>query len=165
MALGTEGLANRKTQEGGTHPDRHAQFEHLNAQAAAFLAAGEPVVSVDAKKKELVGDFKNLGREWQPQGVPEEVRVDGFPIKGLGRVTPSGVDDLGRNAGWVNVGIDHDTAAFAVESLRRWWNEIGRQQYPEAKRLLGSRGWRGQQWLAGAFSGSGNCSSWPMRQA
>jgi hypothetical protein len=152
MPLGTGGLANRKTQEGGTHPDRNAQFAHLNAQAAAFLAAGEPVVSVDAKKKELVGDFKNPGREWQPQGVPQEVRVYDFPIKGLGRVTPYGVYDLGRNAGWVNVGIDHDTAAFAVESLRRWWNELGRQQYPAAKRLLisadggGSNGSRVRLW-------------------
>ena len=151
-ALGYSLQANRKTQEGGTHPDRNAQFEHLNAQAAAFLAAGEPVVSVDAKKKELVGDFKNPGREWQPQGVPEEVRVYDFPIKGLGRATPYGVYDLGRNAGWVNVGMDHDTAAFAVESLRRWWNEVGRQQYPEAKRLLisadggGSNGSRVRLW-------------------
>jgi len=144
--------ANRKTQEGGTHPDRNAQFEHLNAQAVAFLAAGEPVVSVDAKKKELVGDFKNPGREWHPQGVPQEVRVYDFPIKGLGRATPYGVYDLGRNAGWVNVGMDHDTAAFAVESLRRWWNEVGRQQYPAAKRLLisadggGSNGSRVRLW-------------------
>jgi Rhodopirellula transposase DDE domain len=151
-ALGYSLLANRKTQEGGTHADRNAQFEHLNAQAAAFLAAGEPAVSVDAKKKELVGDFKNPGREWQPQGVPEEVRVYDFPIKGLGRATPYGVYDLGRNTGWVNVGIDHDTAAFAVESLRRWWNGSGRQQYPAAKRLLisadggGSNGSRVRLW-------------------
>jgi transposase len=151
-ALGYSLQANRKTQEGGTHTDRNAQFEHLNAQAAAFVAAGEPAVSVDAKKKELVGDFKNPGREWQPQGVPEQVRVYDFPIKGLGRATPYGVYDLGRNAGWVNVGIDHDTAAFAVESLRRWWNESGRQQYPEATRLLisadggGSNGSRVRLW-------------------
>jgi transposase len=151
-ALGYSLQANRKTQEGGTHADRNAQFEHLNAQAAAFLAAGEPAVSVDAKKKELVGDFKNPGREWQPQGVPEEVRVYDFPIKGLGRATPYGIYDLGRNTGWVNVGMDHDTAAFAVESLRRWWNESGRQQYPEAKRLLisadggGSNGSRVRLW-------------------
>jgi len=151
-ALGYSLQANRKTQEGGTHADRNAQFEHLNAQAAAFLAAGEPAVSVDAKKKELVGDFKNPGREWQPQGVPEHVRVYDFPIKGLGRATPYGVYDLGRNAGWVNVGMDHDTAAFAVESLRRWWHGNGRQQYPEAKRLLisadggGSNGSRVRLW-------------------
>jgi transposase len=144
--------ANRKTNEGGDHPDRDAQFEHVNAQAEAFLAAGEPVVSVDAKKKELVGDFKNPGREWQPQGKPEQVRVYDFPIKGLGRATPYGVYDLGRNMGWVNVGMDHDTAAFAVESIRRWWSEVGQFQYPEAKRLLisadggGSNGSRVRLW-------------------
>ena len=123
--LGYSLQANCKTQEGEMHPDRDAQFEHLNAQAQAFLAAGEPVVSVDAKKKELVGDFKNPGREWHPQGEPEEVRVYDFPIPGLGRATQYGVYDLGRTAGWVNVGMDHDTAAFAVESIRRWWNEVG----------------------------------------
>jgi transposase len=144
--------ATRKTREGGTHPDRDAQFEHLNTQAEAFLSAGDPVVSVDAKKKELVGDFKNPGREWHLQGKPEEVRVYDFPIKGLGRATPYGVYDLARNAGWVNVGIDHNTAAFAVESIRSWWNEVGRQQYPEAKRLLlsadggGSNGSRVRLW-------------------
>src|SRR5947209_2594903 len=151
-ALGYSLQANRKTQEGGTHADRNAQFEHLNAQAAAFLAAGEPAVSVDAKKKELVGDFKNPGREWQPQGVPEEVRVYDFRINGLGRATPYGVYDLGCIAGLVNVGIDHDTAAFAVESLRRWWNEVGSHQYPQATRLLisadggGSNGSRVRLW-------------------
>jgi transposase len=150
--LGYSLQANRKTREGGTHPDRDAQFEHLNAQAEAFLAAGEPVVSVDAKKKELVGDFKNAGREWRPQGEPEQVQVYDFPIPGLGRATPYGVYDLGRNTGWVNVGIDHNTAAFAVESIRRWWNEVGRQQYPQAKRLLisadggGSNGSRVRLW-------------------
>src|SRR2546421_966377 len=135
-AMGYRLQALRKTREGGEHPDRDGQFEHLNAQAAAFLAAGEPAVSVDAKKKELVGDFKNPGREWHPQGEAEEVRVYDFPIKGLGRATPYGVYDLGRNAGWVNVGIDHNTAAFAVESIRSFWNKVGRHQYPEAKRLL-----------------------------
>jgi transposase len=157
--LGYRLQANRKTREGGDHPDRDAQFAHLNAQAAAHLSAGDPVVSVDAKKKELVGDFKNGGREWHPKGEPEEVRVYDFPIAGLGRATPYGVYDLARNAGWVNVGLDHDTAAFAVESLRRWWNEVGRSQYPQAKRLLisadggGSNGsrvrlwkWELQQW-------------------
>lgn len=151
-ALGYSLQANRKTREGGTHPDRDAQFEHLNAQAEAFLAAGEPVVSVDAKKKELVGDFKNAGREWRPQGEPEQVRVYDFPIPELGRATPYGGYDLGRNTGWVNVGIDHNTAAFAVESIRRWWKEVGRQQYPQAKRLLisadggGSNGSRVRLW-------------------
>src|SRR5260221_5109505 len=134
--LGYSLQANRKTREGGDHPDRDAQFEYVNAQAERFLAAGEPVVSVDAKKKELVGDFKNPGREWRPQGEPQEVRVYDFPISGLGRSTPYGVYDLGQNAGWVNVGMDHDTAAFAVESLRRWWQAVGQEQYPEAKRLV-----------------------------
>jgi len=150
--LGYSLQANRKTREGGDHPDRDAQFAYVNAQAERFLAAGEPVVSVDAKKKELVGDFKNPGREWRPQGEPEEVRVYDFPIAGLGRATPYGVYDLGQNAGWVNVGMDHDTAAFAVESLRRWWNAVGQEQYPEAKRLLisadggGSNGSRVRLW-------------------
>jgi len=150
--LGYSLQALRKTREGGEHPDRDGQFEHLNAQAAASLSAGEPAVSVDAKKKELVGDFKNPGREWHPQGEAEEVRVYDFPIKGLGRATPYGVYDLGRNAGWVNVGIDHTTAAFAVQSLRSWWNEMGQQQYPQATRLLisadsgGSNGSRVRLW-------------------
>jgi transposase len=122
--LGYSLQAARKTREGGEHPDRNAQFEHINAQVEAFLAAGEPVVSVDAKKKELVGDFKNAGREWHLQREPEEVRVYDFPIPGLGRATPYGVYDVGQNAGWVNVGIDHDTAAFAVESIQRWWKAI-----------------------------------------
>jgi transposase len=150
--LGYSLQANRKTRQGGEHPDRDGHFEHLNAQAAAFLAAGEPVVSVDAKKRELVGDFKNPGREWPPQGEAEEVRVYDFPIKDLGRATPYGVYDLGRNAGWVNVGIDHTTAAFAVESIRRWWNEVGQHQYRKATRLLisadggGSNGSRVRLW-------------------
>lgn len=150
--LGYSLQANRKTREGGDHPDRDAQFEYVNAQVQAFLACGEPVVSVDAKKKELVGDFKNNGREWRPQGEPEQVRVYDFPIKGLGRATPYGVYDVGANTGWVNVGIDHDTAAFAVESIRRWWNEVGQMQYPEAKKLLisadggGSNGSRVRLW-------------------
>ncbi len=150
--LGYSLQANRKTREGGDHPDRDAQFEYINAQAESFLAEGSPVVSVDAKKKELVGDFKNAGREWCPQGEPEQVRVYDFPISGLGRATPYGVYDLGQNAGWVNVGMDHDTATFAVESIRRWWNAVGQDQYPEAKRLLisadggGSNGSRVRLW-------------------
>jgi transposase len=157
--LGYSLQANRKTREGGDHPDRNEQFAYLNAQAEAYLSAGEPVVSVDAKKKELVGDFKNAGREWRPQGEPQQVRVYDFPIAGLGRATPYGVYDLAQNAGWVNVGIDHDTAAFAVESLRRWWQAVGQEQYPQAKRVLisadggGSNGsrvrlwkWELQQW-------------------
>jgi len=143
---------NRKTREGGDHPDRDAQFAHINEQATAFLAAGEPVISVDAKKKELVGDFKNGGREWQPKGTPEEVRVYDFPIKELGRVTPYGVYDLAANAGWVSVGIDHDTAAFAVATIRRWWAQTGHARYPQAHRLLitadggGSNGSRTRLW-------------------
>ncbi len=127
---------NRKTREGADHPDCDAQFGHINQTAAAYLAAGDPVISVDAKKKELVGDFKNGGREWRPKGQPEEVRVHDFKIPELGRVTPYGVYDLAANAGWVNVGIDHDTAAFAVGSIRRWWEQVGCACYPHARRLL-----------------------------
>jgi transposase len=150
--LGYSLQANRKTREGSEHLDRNAQFEHLNAQTRLFLAQGEPVISVDAKKKELVGDFKNAGREWHPEGEPEQVRVYDFPIPGLGRATPYGIYDLEHNSGWVNVGIDHDTAAFAVESIHQWWNEEGKQRYPEAKRLLisadggGSNGSRVRLW-------------------
>src|SRR5947209_5846474 len=150
--LGYSLQVNRKTREGGDHVDRDTQFEHLNAQAQAFLAAGEPAISVDAKKKELVGEFKNGGREWRPEGEPEQVRVYDFPIRGVGRATPYGVYDLAQNAGWVNVGIDHETAAFAVESIRRWWNAVGKSQYPQAKRLLisadggGSNGSRVRLW-------------------
>ena len=144
--------ATRKTREGGDHPDRNAQFAHINQTAATFLAAGDPVISVDAKKKELVGDFKNGGREWQPKGEPEAVRVYDFKIPELGRVTPYGVYDLAANAGWVSVGIDHDTAAFAVASIGRWWEQTGRSRYPQARRLLitadggGSNGSRNRLW-------------------
>jgi len=144
--------ANRKTREGESHPDRDAQFAHINALAQEALAAGHPVISVDAKKKELVGDFKNPGREWQPQGQPEEVRVYDFKIPDLGRAIPYGIYDLAANAGWVNVGIDHDTAAFAVESIRRWWQHAGHERYPDARRLLitadggGSNGSRNRLW-------------------
>ena len=144
--------ANRKTREGDDHPDRDAQFAHINTTAQAFLAAGEPVISVDAKKKELVGDFKNGGREWRPKGHPEEVRVHDFKIPELGRVTPYGVYDLAANTGWVSVGIDHDTAAFAVATIRRWWEHSGRTRDPAATRLLitadggGSNGSRMRLW-------------------
>jgi hypothetical protein len=144
--------ANRKTIEGKGHPDRNAQFEHINRKVRAALKAGEPVISVDAKKKELVGDFKNAGREWRPEGDPEPVRVYDFVIPGLGRVTPYGVYDMARNAGWVNVGTDHDTSAFAVASIRRWWDSMGRAHYPLATRLLitadggGSNGSRVRLW-------------------
>ncbi len=150
--LGYSLQGNRKTREGSSHPDRDAQFAHLNATAAAFIAAGEPVISVDTKKKGLVGDFKNGGQEWRPQGEPEAVRTHDFAIPGLGRVSPYGVYDLAANAGWVNVGIDRDTAAFAVESIRRWWHGSGRARYPRARRLLitadggGSNGSRVRLW-------------------
>jgi hypothetical protein len=143
---------NRKTREGGEQPDRDTQFAHLNQTAGAFLAAGDPVISVDAKKKELVGDFKNGGREWQPKGQPEAVQVYDFPSKELGRVTPYGVYDLAANAGWVSVGIDHDTAAFAVATIRHWWEQTGQARYPQAQRLLitadggGSNGSRTRLW-------------------
>jgi DDE family transposase len=127
---------NRKTQEGSSHPDRNAQFEHINAQVAACQRRGQPVVSVDSKKRELIGDFKNAGREWQPGGRPEEVRTKDFPDKQLGKVTPSGVYDVTLNEGWVSVGIDHNTAQFATETIRRWWREMGRQAYPQARELL-----------------------------
>ena len=144
--------ANSKTLEGGAHPDRDAQFAYLNQQAQTALDAGEPVISVDAKKKELVGDFKNGGRELRPKGDPEQVRVYDFVDKELGRVTPYGIYDLAENTGWVNVGIDHDTAAFAVESIRRWWQGMGQAHYPQAKGLLinadggGSNGSRVRLW-------------------
>ena len=141
-----------KTLEGNQHPDRDAQFHYLNDQVKAFLEAGQPVVSVDAKKKELVGPFKNGGREWQPQGQPEPVNVHDFPDKQVGKAIPSGVYDVGRNAGWVTVGRDHATAAFAVASLRRWRQAVGMGAYQGAERLLicadggGSNGYRVRLW-------------------
>jgi DDE family transposase len=144
--------ANRKTKEGDSHPDRDAQFARINTQTAAALAEKQPVISVDTKKKELVGDFRNNGREYRPQGNPEEVRVHDFLIKELGRAVPYGVYDLAANAGWVSVGVDHDTAAFAVNSIRQWWQAVGRTRYPDATRLLitadggGSNGSRVRLW-------------------
>jgi hypothetical protein len=144
--------ANSKTREGASHPDRDAQFRHIDRLARAALRNHQPVISVDTKKKELVGDFKNGGREWRPKGDPEQVRVHDFLIKELGRAVPYGVYDLAADAGWVSVGIDHDTAAFAVQSIRRWWQEIGRRRYPQAKRLMitadagGSNGPRLRLW-------------------
>ena len=128
--------ANRKTQEGTHHADRNAQFEHINGRVRSQLEAGQPAVSVDTKKKELVGNFKQAGREWRPQGQPVTVNVHDFPHLGEGKAIPYGVYDLGRNQGWVSVGIDHDTAAFAVTTLRRWWREMGRRRYPQARSLL-----------------------------
>jgi hypothetical protein len=128
--------ANRKTQEGSSHPDRNAQFEYINQQVMAFQKQHQPVVSVDTKKKELVGEFKNAGQEWQPQGHPERVKVHDFPDKKLGKAIPYGVYDLASNEGWVSVGIDHDTAQFAAASIRRWWQEMGCRRFPRATRLL-----------------------------
>ena len=150
--LGFSLQANQKTREGASHPDRNAQFEHINAEVKAFQAAGQPVISVDTKKKELVGDFKNGGRELRPKGQPEPVRVHDFIIPELGKAVPYGVYDVAANAGWVNLGISHDTAAFAVESIRRWWHELGVARYPNATRLLinadcgGSNGVRVRLW-------------------
>ncbi len=127
--------ANRKTREGDSHPDRDAQFAHLNESVRVALAAGEPVISVDTKKKELVGDFKNAGVVWRPQGQPEEVRVHDFLIKQLGRAVPYGIYDLAANAGWVSVGMSCDTSAFAVQTIRHWWQDVGRLRYPHATRL------------------------------
>jgi hypothetical protein len=124
--------ANRKTREGSRHPDRDAQFQHINATVKAAIAAGQPAISVDTKKKELVGDFKNNGRELRRQGDPEEVRVHDFKIPELGKVAPYGVYDIAANHGWVSVGIDADTGAFAVESIRRWWYKLGTSRYPDA---------------------------------
>jgi len=134
--LGYSLQANRKVLEGTSHPDRNAQFEHTHAQVQEFQSQGQPVISVDTKKKELIGDFKNGGRELRPAGAPEAVRVHDFVDPELGKANPYGVYDLTHNLGWVNVGIDHDTAAFAVESIRRWWRLMGQPLYPEAHRLL-----------------------------
>jgi hypothetical protein len=144
--------ANRKTTEGDSHPDRDAQFGYINTQVTTALAEQQPVISVDTKKKQLVGDFRNNGREYRPQGNPEEVRVHDFLIKELGRAVPYGIYDLAANSGWVSVGVDHDTAAFAVNSIRQWWRTVGRARYPEATRLLitadggGSNGSRVRLW-------------------
>jgi hypothetical protein len=151
-ALGYSLQSNRKTIEGKGHPDRDAQFQYINRRVKAFQRQGQPVVSVDAKKKELVGQFRNGGREWQPEGQPEEVDVYDFAKKDLGKALPYGVYDQTTNSGWVSVGVDHDTAEFAVETLRRWWRNMGRRVYPHAERLLitadggGSNGTRCRLW-------------------
>jgi len=128
--------ANRKTREGSSHPDRNAQFEYINRQVSAFHRRGQPVISVDTKKKELVGEFKNPGAEWHPQGRAETVSVHDFPDPKLGKAIPYGVYDLASNEGWVSVGIDHDTAEFACASIQRWWNEMGSVRFPRATELL-----------------------------
>ena len=142
----------RKTREGMSHPDRNAQFEYINAQVKDFQQRGQPVISVDTKKKELVGDFANGGREYQPQGVPEQVRVHDFVDKRLGKAIPYGVYDMTHNCGWVSVGVDHDTAAFAVATVQQWWQRMGQQMYPQAQHVLitadggGSNGSRSRLW-------------------
>jgi transposase len=144
--------ANRKTREGIDHPDRNAQFEHINTRVKAFQSMGCPVISVDTKKKENVGNFKNAGQEYRPKGQPEEVAVHDFPDKLLGKAAPYGIYDLTQNAGWVNVGISHDTATFAVNSIRQWWVSMGCQVYSKANKLLitadagGSNGYRLRLW-------------------
>jgi hypothetical protein len=150
--LGFSLQGNKKTLEGASHPDRDQQFEYINTRIKEFQKTAQPVISVDCKKKELVGDFKNGGRELRPQGDPEPVRVHDFKIPELGKVAPYGVYDVTANAGWVNVGIDHDTAAFAVESIRRWWQALGKKRYLSATSLLitadcgGSNGVRVRLW-------------------
>ena len=147
--------ANRKTKDGSSHPDRNAQFEYINGRVQDFQTRGQPVVSVDTKKKELIGNFRNPGREWHRQGHPEEVRTKSFPDEALGEVVPGGVYDLTANQGWVSVGIDHNTAAFAKETIRRWWQEMGSPLYPDATELLitvdsgGSNSVRGRLWKVG----------------
>jgi transposase len=144
--------SNRKVREGDSHPDRNAQFEHISAEVMAFQRHSQPVVSVDTKKKELVGDFRNGGREWRPQGEPDEVRVHDFQDPVLGKAIPYGVYDVTNNQGWVSVGIDHDTATFAAEAIRRWWRKMGVKRFPNAKKLLitadggGSNGSRCRLW-------------------
>src|SRR5438067_5730711 len=145
---------NAKTIEGKQHPDRDAQFRYINEQVKAHQGTADPVISVDTKKKELVGEFKNAGREWRPKGEPAAARTHDFPGDSAGKAVPYGVYDLTANAGWVSVGTDHDTAAFAVESIRRWWKAAGSSDYPLARRLLitadagGSNGYRTRAWKA-----------------
>jgi len=144
--------ANAKTIEGGQHPDRDAQFSYLNEQASEHLAAGDPVISVDTKKKELVGQYKNGGSQWRPSRNPERVKTHDFPDQQLGKAIPYGVYDIAANSGWVSVGADHDTAAFAVATIRRWWQAVGADRYPHAEKLLitadagGSNGYRTRLW-------------------
>lgn len=150
--LGYSLQANSKSIEGAGHPDRNAQFEHIDRKVRSYLESGDPVISVDTKKKELVGSFKNGGRELRPKGQPEKVNVHDFVDPSLGRAVPYGVYDIGENAGWVSVGVDHDTGAFAVQSIRNWWYTMGSQVHPKARRLLitadagGSNGPRLRLW-------------------
>jgi hypothetical protein len=151
-ALGYSLQANAKTREGVSHPDRDQQFRYLNAYVKRYLNSQRPVISVDTKKKELVGSYKNAGQTWRPKGAPEAVNMHDFPDKELGKAVPYGVYDVGHNVGWVNVGCDHDTASFAIESIRRWWVHIGQPLYPRVRTLLicadsgGSNGYRVRLW-------------------
>jgi len=144
--------SNRKTQEGNQHPERNQQFQQIARQVEAFQQQHRPVISIDAKKKENIGQFKAVGQEWQPKGEPTPVKTHDFPDKSLGKAIPYGIYDLTQNQGWVNVGIDHDTAEFAVESIRRWWQQLGQAHYPRCKHLLitadcgGSNGYRNRLW-------------------
>ena len=151
--------ANRKTKEGSSHPDRNAQFEHINTKATEFLKSGQPAISVDTKKKEQVGDYKNGGREWHAKGQPELVQVHDFAKQ---KDAPYGVYDLGQNAGWVSVGTDNDTSAFAVESIRRWWNMMGRETHPNASQLLITANSGGATARA-SVCGNWSCRSWPTK--
>lgn len=150
--LGYRLQANIKTREGTDHPDRDEQFRYINRKAKDFLHRGEPIISVDTKKKALVGDFKNGGREWNPEGAPDEVRVHDFIDRDLGKAVPHGVYELAANEGWVSVGVDHDTPEFAVETIRRWWRRMGRKFYPDATELMitadagGSNSYRSRAW-------------------
>jgi len=150
--LGYRLQAVQKSREGESHPDRNEQFEYINTTAEAYLGRNQPVVSVDTKKKELVGDFKNGGREWQPKGAPDKVLVHDFPDDSVGKAIPYGVYDMARNEAWVSVGRDHDTPAFAVASIRQWWKMMGHEAYPEATELFitadagGSNGYRARAW-------------------
>ena len=151
-AMGYSLQSNRKTREGQDHPDRNAQFEYIATTVEQFQQQHRPVISIDTKKKELVGNFHNPGQEWEPKGEPTEVNVHDFPDKLLGKAIPYGIYDLTQNQGWVNVGIDHDTAQFAVESIRHWWLEMGQHLYPRSKHVLitadcgGSNGYRNRLW-------------------
>lgn len=150
--LGYSLQGNRKTKEGASHPDRDKQFNHINIKVKNFQRRGEPIISVDTKKKEKVGEYKNIGKEWQPKGKPKEVNIYDFVNNDSGKVSPYGVYDQKSNVGWVSVGIDHDTAEFAIESIRRWWYKMGKYYYPHAKNLLitadggGSNGYRVKLW-------------------
>jgi hypothetical protein len=154
--------ANAKTKEGGNHPDRNAQFEYINARVKAFRIKGQPAISVDTKKKELVGDFKNNGQTLRKKGDPEKVRTHDFMIKGKGKVSPYGIYDIAANEGWVNVGISHDTAAFAVESIRRWWRKMGQKRYPKGRKLLITADWAAPTDRVCVY-GRPSCRSSPMK--